>query len=60
MTKELPHAKSYTAGRYQDWYAEKVFEQLNRGVQAHDVRVDARLSTVKPLHARLSLICTNT
>ena len=45
-------AKSYITGRYQDWYAEKVFEQLNRGVQAHDVTVDFRLSTIKPIHAR--------
>ena len=45
-------AKGYIAGRYQDWYAEKVFEQLNRGAQVHDVRVDVRLSTIKPLHTR--------
>ena len=43
---------SYTAGRYQDWYAEKVLEQLNSGIQAHDIAVDIRLSTIKPLLAR--------
>ena len=42
---------SYTAGRHQNWYAEKVFEQLNRGVRAHHVRENVRLSTVKLLHA---------
>lgn len=42
-------AKSYIAGRYQNWYAYKVFGQLNRDDQAHDVNV--RLSTIKPLHA---------
>ena len=38
--------------KYQDWYAEKVLQKLNRGVVAHDVKVDVRLSTIKPLHTR--------
>ena len=45
-------AKCYLAEKYQNWYAEKVLQQLNRGVVAHDVKVDVRLSTIKPLHAR--------
>ena len=45
-------AKCYLAEKYQNWYAEKVLQQLNRGVVAHDVKVDVRLSTMKPLHAR--------
>lgn len=44
-------AKCFIAEKYHDWYAEKVLEQLNKGVNAHDVKVDVRLSTVKPLHA---------
>ena len=44
-------AKCFITEKYQDWYAEQVVEQLNKGVAAHDVKVDVRLSTVKPLHA---------
>ena len=35
--------------KYQDWYAEKVLQQLNRGVAAHDVKVDVKLSIMKLL-----------
>lgn len=45
-------AKCYIAEKYQDWYAEKVLDQLNNGVNAHDIKVDVRLSIIKPLHAR--------
>ena len=30
----------------------KVLEQLNRGVDAHDVKEDNRLSTIRSLHAK--------
>ncbi len=29
-----------------------MLQQLNRGVLAHDVKVDVRLSVIKPLHAK--------
>ena len=45
-------AKCFIAGKYQDWYANKVHQQLNRGVAAHDVKVDVKLSIMKPLHAK--------
>ena len=45
-------AKCYLAEKYQNWYAEKVLQQLNRGVVGHDVEVDVWLSTIKTLHAR--------
>ena len=45
-------AKCFIADKYQDQYAEKVFQQLNRSVAAHDVKVDAKLSIMKPLHAK--------
>ena len=44
--------KSFVSNKYQDWYADRVSEQLNRGVAPHDVKVDVKLSTVKPLHAQ--------
>ena len=37
-------AKCFIANKYQDWSAEKVLLQLNRGVAAHDVEVDVKLS----------------
>ena len=35
------------ADKYQDWYAEKVLQQLNRGVAAHDATVDVELRIMK-------------
>ena len=35
-------AKCYLSSKYQDWYLENVLEQLNRGVNAHDVKVGIR------------------
>ena len=45
-------AKCFIADKYQDWYAEKVLQQLNRGVAAHDFKVDVKLSIMKPLPAK--------
>ena len=47
------NAKWFIADKYQNWYAEKVLQQLNRRVAAHDVKVDVKLSIMKPLHAKL-------
>ena len=45
-------AKCFIAAKYQDWYAEKVLQQLNKDVVAHDVKVDVKLSIMKLLHAK--------
>ena len=45
-------AKYYLSSKHQDWYSETVLEQLNRGANAYDVKVDIHLSTIKPLHAK--------
>ena len=45
-------AKCFIAEKYQDWYAKKVLQQLNRGVAAHNVKVDVKLSIMRPLHAQ--------
>ena len=42
-------AKCFIVDKYQDWHAEKVLQQLNRGVAAHDVKVDVKLSIMKLL-----------
>ena len=39
------------SNKYQDWYASEVASQLERGVKPHDVKIDVKLSTIKPLHA---------
>ena len=44
-------AKCFIADKYQDWYAVKVLQQLNRGVAAHDVKVNVKLGIMKPLYA---------
>ena len=35
-------AKCFIAAKYQDWYAERILNQLKRGVNAHNVKVDVR------------------
>ena len=45
-------AKCYLSTKYQDWYAEKVLEQLNRGINAHNIKTAIILSTIKPLHVK--------
>ena len=35
-------AKCCLSGKYLDWYVEKVLQQLNRGVEAHNVKVVVR------------------
>ena len=44
---ENKSAKYFFADKYQDWYAEKVLQQLNRGVAAHDAKVDVELRIMK-------------
>mgnify|MGYP007024294226 CR=1 FL=1 len=45
-------AKAFISGKYQQWYADRVADQLTRGIIAQNVKVDIRLSVVKPLHAQ--------
>ena len=44
-------AKAFVSNKYQQWYADKVSKQMSQGVTPHDVKVDVKLSIVKPLHA---------
>ena len=43
-------AKAFVSNKYQQWYADKVSKQLSQEVAPHDVKVDVKLSIVKPLH----------
>ena len=50
-------AKACVSNKYQQWYADKVLKQLSQGVTPHDVKVDVKLSIVKPLHAEWVVVC---
>ena len=36
----------------QTWYSEKIKEQLDAGKQSHEVKVEVKISLIKPLHAK--------
>ena len=38
--------------QFEQFYANKVAEQINKGVAVESVTIDLRLSVVKPLHAK--------
>ena len=45
-------AKDFLRRKFQEWYSERVLEQLDQGIDAKDLQpVDLRLSTVKPFGA---------
>ena len=45
-------AKDFLRRKFQEWYSERVLEQLDRGIEAKDLQpVDLRLSTMKPIGA---------
>ena len=44
-------AKSFLSDKYQDWYANQVSKQLERGVEPFNLKVDVTLTNLKPLHA---------
>ena len=44
------------ADKYQDWYTNRVFKQLNRCVEAYNVKVDVQLTDIKFEHAKSKLI----
>ena len=45
-------AKDFLRWKFQEWYSERVLEQLDQGIDAKDLQpVDLHLSTVKPFGA---------
>ena len=44
-------AKSFLSNKCQDWYANKVSKQSERGVEPHDVKLDVTLAKLKLMHA---------
>ena len=45
-------AKKFVSHKFNTWYADRVSEQLRRGVAPGDAKVSMKLSDLKPLHAR--------
>ncbi len=44
-------AKNVIRKNYSAYFKDEVQRQLNEGVDAHEIKVDTRISVLKPLHA---------
>lgn len=44
--------KSYLRREAQCWYSKEIEKQVKEGKQSHEIKVDTRVSVVKPLHAK--------
>ena len=45
-------AKSFIQNKYNDWFADQVFTQLQNGKVPTDVNISSKLSDLKPIHVR--------
>ena len=45
-------AKSFISDKYQEWYASEVTSQLGKGIDPYNVKVDVKLTVLKPIHTR--------
>ena len=45
-------AKSFIQNKYNDWFADQVFTQLQIGKDSTDVKISSKSSDLKPIHAR--------
>ena len=45
-------AKAFITNKYNDWYSQQVVDQLGKGVQPTQIQVSAKITDIKPLHAR--------
>ena len=45
-------AKSFIQNKYNDWFADQLFTQLQNGEDPTDVKISSKLSDLKPIHAR--------
>ena len=45
-------AKIFISDKYQEWYASEVTSQLGKGIDPYNVKVDVKLTTLNPIHAR--------
>ena len=45
-------AKLFIQSKYNDWFADQIFTQLQNGKEPTDVKILSKLSDLKPIHAR--------
>ena len=45
-------AKSFIQSKYNDWFADQVFAQLQNGKRPSDCKISSKLSDLKLIHAR--------
>ena len=45
-------AKSFIQNKYNDWFADQVFTQLQNGKDPTDVKISSKLSDLKSIHSR--------
>ena len=45
-------AKSFIQNKYNDWFADQVFTQLQSGKDPTNVKISFKLSDFKPIHTR--------
>ena len=45
-------AKSFIQNKYNDWFADQVFTQLQNGKDPTHVKIPSKLSDLKPMHSR--------
>ena len=45
-------AKSFIQNKYNDWFANQIFTQLQNGKDPTDVKISSKLSNLKPIYAR--------
>ena len=45
-------AKWFIQNKYNDWFADQVFTQLQNVKDPNDVKISSKLSNLKPIHAR--------
>ena len=46
------HAKQFLKRKFENWYDEQVKKEIEKGVNVLSVKIETKLSIVKPLHAR--------
>ena len=44
--------KDFSRQEAQSWYTNEIVEQMQQGKKPHEIKVDVRISIVKPLHAK--------
>ena len=43
--------KSFLRNHSHDWYSNEIRKQMEKGLASHEIKVDVRISVLKPLHA---------